>query len=127
MFSSFLSLIVLSDKFYIIKHDSLNNTHVLIAYLDYPKCGSPVTGQSHVIQCATLVDRLKKDSHLPSLNESMWNFTPSDARIVERYVRTILTAPSTREVVSQQLGRLANHLCDGLKSVYGVLDRFTYA
>ena len=65
-------------------------------------------------------------THLPALNESMWNFTPSDSRIVERYVRSILSAQSPAVVVSQQLERLAIHLCDGLKAVYGDLDRSTY-
>ena len=46
-------------------------------------------------------------------------------RIVERYVRSI-SAQSPAVVVSQQLERLAIHPCDGLKAVYGDLDRSTY-
>ena len=93
------------------------------------KCGSPISSQWHVIECTSLVQTLAEDPLLPPLLplESIWEFTPSPNRIVERYARVILAQHSPPPVISQMLEKLGTLLCDSLRCVYGDLNSNTYA
>lgn len=73
----------------------------------------------------TLVRRGLLDLKWPEDDIARSNFDPKwllQLQFQTPLNQNILSAHSTASVVSQQLERLANYLCDGLKAVYGDLQ-----